>query len=138
MKKVLFISFQDFHNIFDGGSLANRRNVEMAVNVLGKENVDCFFINDNRKKNSIVSMLQSAILFPFGYFYGLTPGKIRTIINMANKYDYIFINTSILGIISKKLKKHGYKGIIINFFHNNCINCYTIYNVIISIKLPLG
>lgn len=134
MKKVLFISFQDFHNIFDGGSLANRRNVEMAVNVLGKENVDCFFINDNRKKNCIVSMLQSAILFPFGYFYGLTPGKIRTIINMANKYDYIFINTSILGIISKKLKKHGYKGIIINFFHN-VESLY--YEARVSKKFPL-
>lgn len=50
MKKVLFISFQDFHNIFDGGSLANRRNVEMAVNVLGKENVDCFSSTTTERK----------------------------------------------------------------------------------------
>lgn len=68
MKKVLFISFQDFHNIFDGGSLANRRNVEMAVNVLGKENVDCFFHQRQQKEklycfNAAVSNTLSFRLF---------------------------------------------------------------------------
>ena len=53
---------------------------------------------------------------------------------MANKYDYIFINTSIFGIISKKLKKHGYKGIIINFFHN-VESLY--YEARVSKKFPL-
>lgn len=67
MKKVLFISFQDFHNIFDGGSLANRRNVEMAVNVLGKENVDCFSSTTTERKqycfNAAVSNTLSFRLF---------------------------------------------------------------------------
>lgn len=118
MKKALFISYQDFHDVYDGGSQANRRNVAMAKRILGEENVDCFFVNDIKKKRSIVSLLYAALLFPFGYFNGLTPAKVKKILSLSKNYDYVYVNTSIFGIISKKLKESGYKGKVINFFHN--------------------
>lgn len=118
MRKALFISFQDFHNVYNGGSQANRRNVEVAKQILGEENVDCFFVNDIRKKRSLFSLLYAILLFPFGYFNGLTPAKVKEIIALSKNYDYIFINTSVFGLISKRLKESGYKGKVINFFHN--------------------
>lgn len=118
MAKALFISFQDFHDVYDGGSQANRRNVEMAKQILGEENVDCFFVNDIKKKRSIFSMLYAVLLFPFGYFNGLTPRKVKKILAMSKGYDYVYVNTSIFGIISKRLKENGYNGKVINFFHN--------------------
>lgn len=118
MSKALFVSFQDFHGVYDGGSQANRRNVEVAKQILGDSNVDCFFVNDIKKKRSLLSLLYTVLLFPFGYFNGLTPSKVKTIMAISRKYDYIYINTSIFGIISKKLKEYGYHGKVINFFHN--------------------
>lgn len=118
MKRALFISFQDFHNVYNGGSQANRRNVEVAKQLLGNENVDCYFVNDSTKKRTLLSMLYAVVLFPFGYFNGLTPRKVKEIVAMSMPYDYVFINTSVFGIISKKLKVSGYKGKVINFFHN--------------------
>ena len=118
MEKLLFISFQDFHHISDGGSLANKRNGEMCETFFGKKNVDYFYVNDNGKKRSLLSLLYTALLFPVGYFNGLTPHKLQAILNISPKYNYIFISSSIFGLISKKLKEHGYKGKIICFFHN--------------------
>ena len=132
MKKALLIYFQDFHTVNDGGSLVNKRNAEMVTQILGKENVDFYFVN-NTKKRSLLSLAFAAFLFPFGYFNGLTPSKLKSIIKMSNNYDYILINTSLFGIITKKLKKNGYKGKVISFFHN--IERYY-YEARVSKKLP--
>ena len=117
MGKLLFISFQDFHHINDGGSLANKRNAEMCEHFFGKENVDYYYIN-NSKKRSPLSLLHTALLFPFGYFNGLTPHKLQAFLDISSTYDCVFVSTSIFGLIAKKLKEHGYKGKIICFFHN--------------------
>lgn len=108
MKRALLIYFQDFHTVNNGGSLVNKRNAEMVTQILGKENVDFYFVN-NTKKRSLLSLAFAAFLFPFGYFNGLTPSKLKSIIKMSNNYDYILINTSLFGIITKKLKKMGIK-----------------------------
>lgn len=118
MSRALFVCFQDFHNVYNGGSQANSRNVEVAKQILGEENVDCFFVNDINKKRSLFSLLYTVLLFPFGYFNGLTPAKVKNVLAMSKSYDYIYINTSVFGIISKKLKANGYKGKVISFFHN--------------------
>ncbi len=118
MGKILFIAFQDFHHVSDGGSQANKRNAEIAAHILGKENVDYYYVNDVNKKRSIFSLLRTASLFPFSYFNGLTPCKLQAIIDMSSAYDYVFVSTSVFGLIAKKLREHGYKGKIISFFHN--------------------
>lgn len=134
MKKVLFISFQDFHNEYNGGSQANKRNVDMAKKILGDDNVDCYYVNDINKKNTITSRISAMLWFPFGYFNGLTPLKIKEILVLSRDYDYIFINTSVFGLISKKLKEAGYRGKIITFFHN-VESIY--YESRVSKRLPL-
>lgn len=133
MRKLLFISFQDFHHVNDGGSQANKRNAEMCVRIFGKENVDYYYVNNHNKRSNLLSLLHSALLFPFGYFNGLTPNKLQSIVDRSSEYDYIFVSTSVFGLISKKLKEHGYKGKIICFFHN--VESFY-YEARVSKKLP--
>jgi len=114
----LYISFQSFEGIDFGGSLANKHNVEMGCSILGSENVDCYFVNEVKENRSLFSFIMSVFLFPFGYYNGLTPKKVEEILAISNLYDYIFVNTSVLGLLCKKLKKNKYKGKVIQFYHN--------------------
>lgn len=118
MKRALYITFKKYNSVLDGGGMANLRNLTMAQNMLGKENVDAIYIHDESKRRSLFNLLASALCFPFGYFNGLLPWKVRRIVKMAHSYDYVFISTSIFGIIAKELKKNGYQGTIVAHFHN--------------------
>lgn len=118
MAKALFILFKDYSKTNDGGSRANMRNLNLVQQLLGEENVDCYYIHDINKKRSLLSLLYAVILFPFDYFNGLTPGKLKEIGKLSAQYDYVFITNSIFGLVGKYLKTHGYKGKVVSFFHN--------------------
>ncbi len=118
MAKVLFILFKDYSKTNDGGSRANMRSINLGKEVLGERNVDCYYINDITRKRTILSLLHAVILFPLGYFNGLTPKKLKETQILSAQYDYVFITNSIFGIVGKYLKETGYKGKIISFFHN--------------------
>lgn len=118
MAKALFILFKDYSMSNDGGSRANMRNLSLTKQILGEENVDCYYIHDINRRRSLLSLLYAVILFPFGYFNGLTPQKLKEIQNLSEQYDYVFITNSIFGLVGKYLKAHGYKGKVISFFHN--------------------
>lgn len=118
MGKALFISFKKYNSILEGGGIANQRNVTAAMNVLGTENVDIYYVHDENKNQGLMDYIKSAMFFPLGYFNGLTPSKVKDIVKRADGYDYVFINTSVFGIIAKALKESGYRGKVIAFFHN--------------------
>ena len=117
-KKALFIWFKRYTGILEGGGLVNVRNFTLAQQVLGPDNVDSFYVHDEAHPRSLFKAAYSALLFPFGYFNGMTPAMLREIVRKAQNYDYVFINTSIFGIVAKRLKETGYKGTIIAHFHN--------------------
>jgi hypothetical protein len=133
-KRALFITFKKYNSVLDGGGIANQRNLSMAQQILGAENVKAIYIHDERKKRSFLNLLASAICFPFGYFNGLLPFKVNKIVKEAQHYDYVFISTSIFGILAKKLKSNRYKGTIIAHFHN-IESIY--YDSLLSRKLPI-
>ena len=54
----------------------------------------------------------------FGFAEGLSVDKINDIIEIALDFDYVFIDTSVYGIIAYYLRKEKFKGKIICFFHN--------------------
>ena len=116
--KVLFISFKRYAGILDGGGMANQRNVAMAQQMYGEDNVDVFYVHDEGKRRSLGNYLQTLIHMPRGYYNGFTPKMLRSIADRAHEYDCIFINTSLFGIIAKHLKEIGYKGKVIVHFHN--------------------
>ncbi len=118
MKKILFIRFQEEAAIPDGGDRGLQRNTSIAEKLFGKENFDCYCVNPRNQKRNILSLTKAAIYFPFGYYNGLTPSKIKEIISLAQNYECVLISTSLFGIIAKRLKESGYKGKIIVQFHN--------------------
>lgn len=134
MKRCLIIIFKKSNGILEGGGLANLRNLTISQQVLGKENVDVIYLHDEDRKRSIWNILASCVVFPFGYYNGLLPRKVREIVRISSNYDYIFLSTSLFGIIAKKLKACGYKGTVVAHFHN-VESIY--YDSLLSKKMPL-
>lgn len=94
------------------------RSLRLSRQLLGEENVDCYYVHDIHRRRSVFSLLTAAVLCPFGYFNGLTPRKVKEIIRLSAQYDYVFISNSIFGLVAKRLREAGYGGRVISFFHN--------------------
>jgi len=117
--KVLFVGFKRQRNsILIGGGIANLRSLRMLHDIFGQDQVSETYILDEARKRPLWSYAQAVCLFPFNYHNGLTPKKVKKIVKTAQHHDYVFLSTSVLGIIAKKLKQNGYKGTIITHYHN--------------------
>lgn len=117
-KKLLFIQYRPFGKVLNGGDQGTKKNLDMLRQVLGKENVDVFYLHSKAGKGSLAEYMKGVIYMPFGYFFGLTPAKVQDIVKAAQGYNYVFIDRSLFGVIAKGLKKSGYKGRIITSFQN--------------------
>ena len=118
MPKLLFIWYKRSKGILEGGGQCSMRNYKMLREILGEHNVDSYYIHDEFKKKSIFDYLRGVLLFPLNYFYGLSPRRVKEIVNIAQSYDYVFIDRSVFGIIAKALKELNYQGKVITHFHN--------------------
>lgn len=118
MSKLLFIWYKRSKGILEGGGQCSLRNYQMLCEVLGEGNVDSYYVHDEYQKKSVIGYLRGALLFPFNYFYGLTPKRVDEIVELAKQYDSVFIDRSVFGLIAKRLKNSGYKGRVITHFHN--------------------
>lgn len=118
MSRLLFIRYKKTANVFEGGEQGSQKNWIVLTGLLGEENVTTYYIHDESHKRTLGEYIKGAFWFPFGYFFGITPKRTGEIVRIACNYDFVFIDRSLFGIIAKKLKKNGYKGRIIAFFHN--------------------
>ena len=117
--KILFIGFKRQRgSIPTGGNLANMRSLNTIKKFFGTENVGEYYILDEAQKRPIWSYLLAVLLFPFNYHNGLTPQKIKDIISISKDYNYIFLSTSVIAIVAKKLRENGYQGTIVTHYHN--------------------
>ncbi|MDL2256391.1 hypothetical protein LJC38_07395, partial [Parabacteroides sp. OttesenSCG-928-K15] len=119
MKRLLFIRYRKAGKIDAGGEQGTNANYHVLSELIGEANITTYYIHESQSKRQLLLHL-FAILFHFlkGYYYGLSPQKVKKIVQIAQKYDYVFIDRSIFGIIAKELKQSDYKGKIITFFHN--------------------
>lgn len=118
MAKLLFIWYKRSKGILEGGGQCSLRNFQMLSSILGEENIDSYYIHDEYKKKTIAGYLSGAYWFLSHYFYGLTPKRVQEIVALSQRYDYVFIDRSVFGIIAKRLKESGFQGKIITHFHN--------------------
>ena len=118
MPKVLFIQYRPFGTVMNGGDQGTKKNLDMLCRVIGEANVEVFYLHDKAGKSSLWEYTKGAMLMPFGYFFGVTPAKVKKLAETASGYDYVFIERSIFGILAKALKGAGYKGKIITSFQN--------------------
>lgn len=118
MSRLLYIRYKKPGKVLEGGEQVSQKNWSVLCKLLGEQNVDTVYIHDENRKRTVADYLKGAFWFPFGYFFGITPTIVSRLVRTARDYDYVFIDRSVFGIIAAKLKKSGYKGVIIGFFHN--------------------
>jgi len=116
-KKLLFIRYKTNDGIAEGGVVNSQTNLDTMRSILGDEQIDEYAIHDISKRK-FIDKLKGIFLFFGGMFYGVTYKRLNELNVLAQNYDIIFIDRSIFGIIAKSLKKNGYKGKIMTFFHN--------------------
>ncbi len=108
--RILFISFNDVKDEKYGGGQCSRRNLE-ALRKYGNVEVICI-----RKKNEFQS-LKSIIT---GCFPPLGRKKAKEIVCRAKreKYSLVFLDSSLLGFIGKRIKEINSSINVFVFFHN--------------------
>ena len=115
---ILFIRYKKSKNILEGGEQCSQKNYNVMSQLVGEGSITTHYIHDESKKKSVADYVKGALFFPFNYYFGLTPKRVKEIVRLAQSYDVVFIDRSVFGIVAKKLKHSGYKGRIISFFHN--------------------
>jgi len=117
-KKLLHIHYKKNDSIAEGGVIVSQANLNAMRSFLGEDEVDEYAIHDISKRKPVWDKLKGIFFFLKGMYYGITSNKLHEINNLAQNYEIIFIDRSIFGIIAKHIKKNGYQGKIITFFHN--------------------
>ncbi len=115
---ILFIRYKKSKNILEGGEQGSQKNYNVLSQLVGEDNITTYYIHDENKKKSVLDYAKGALYFPFNYYFGLTPRRVKEIVTMSKSYDVVFIDRSVFGIVAKELKQSGYQGKIISFFHN--------------------
>ena len=116
--RILIIRYKKTRGIPEGGEQGSEKNLIVLRQIAGEENVDTYFIHDEAHRRTPWEYLQGILYMPFGYYFGLTPKRVKEIVGKAQGYDVVFVDRSVFGIIAKRLKETGYKGRVVCFFHN--------------------
>lgn len=116
--KILIIRYKKTLGVPEGGEQGSEKNLIVLRQIAGEENVDTYFIHDEAHRRTMAEYLQGILYMPLGYYFGLTPRRVRKIVTMAQAYDVVFVDRSVFGIVAKRLKESGYRGRVVCFFHN--------------------
>lgn len=116
--EILFIRYKKSRNILEGGEQCSQKNYNVLSRIAGEGHVTTYYVHDETRKKTIIDYVKGLLYFPFNYYFGLTPKRVQDIVRQAADYDVVYIDRSVFGILAKMLKKAGYKGRVIAFFHN--------------------
>lgn len=115
--RILFLSTKDVNKKNNGGELCTNRNYLSFCELVGIENVTVINLLEVIP-SGISNAIKKRINFLLGFYEGMSKTKMLEIIKTANEHDVVFIDSSTQGAIAYHLKRAGYKGKIICFFHN--------------------
>lgn len=119
MKKLLFIRYRKPGGISEGGEQVTNMNLQILKTLLGEQQVDTYYIHKPTTKGAVLLRGFSILInFLRGYYYGLSPRRVKNITLLAADYDAVFIDRSVFGVIAKALKENKYQGEVFTFFHN--------------------
>lgn len=116
--RILIIRYKRTRGVPEGGEKASELNLTVLKQIAGADRVDTYFVHDEAHRRTPMEYIQGVLYMPIGYYFGLTPKRVREIADMAQAYDVVFVDRSVFGIVAKRLKNAGYKGRVICFFHN--------------------
>jgi hypothetical protein len=121
--KILFITY--FNGQLDsGGGMCSNRNLKSLEDIFGKENIIVYSISRIQKKENeiyffwnIKNILVDVFELGFGGLNTFHKKEIDDLINTSN-INNVFIDSSLLGVLSKIIKVKYPKITLITFFHN--------------------
>jgi len=118
--KVLFITF-DNKDGFTGGNVGSKRNLDSVQDTFGQDNVIVYKICrkvSDKKFAKIKNLFQDICNFSFAGLDRIQKKEIYFLISNNSHINIVFLDSSLLGILSRSLRKR-FKGIkIVTFFHN--------------------
>lgn len=119
MRKFLYVSFTSEQS-FTGGMQCCLRNLQSIETLFGKENVDSYIIKPYQNRDSLAAKFKRVFDIFQGYMGGLQKSKEKEILKTIadNNYTDVYIDSSLLGLLSKSIKRSFPKIRIYTFFHN--------------------
>lgn len=135
MKKVLFVTPNNISDSSNGGNLVSKRNLSILRKVCGCGNVKCVQLLDRKDRSTPISNVIDRLR---GFFAGLTGEALEEIITESDNYDVVFLDTSLYGNLASVLKKRGYGGRVVTFYHNIEYVFYRNVNTAIRLTYPLS
>jgi glycosyltransferase involved in cell wall biosynthesis len=104
--------------IGNGGDHGSQRNFNILRDLFDLENIEIFDVYPNLYEESKWRKFLGLYGLFRGYFFGITREKLEKIELLSRDKQIVFIDRSTFGYIAKYLKKQGFEGKIITFFHN--------------------
>lgn len=119
MKKVLFVSFTSEQS-FTGGQQCSKRNKQSLEALYGTDNVCHYIIEPYKKWHKICTKLERIRDIFRGYMGGMKRSRENEIVEMIDSQNItdVFIDSSLLGLLAKSIKKNHPLINVIVFFHN--------------------
>jgi polysaccharide biosynthesis protein PslH len=115
--RILFISSRDVSKKSQGAPQCTNRNYISFCSLAGNNSVEVINV-DYKTNTSLKKKVLKRISLLFGFYWGLSHKKISHIIDISKEYEFVFIDSSLYGILAYYLKRANYKGKIICHFHN--------------------
>lgn len=122
-KKILFVS-SNLNIKQTGASVCSKRNLDICLSVFGKENLYTYSLTPfSLEKCQWFTKLKRITNSTLNLLKGYTNGSNRIINNRIideikrKRIDYVFIDSSLNGILTQKIKNET-QAIVIVFFHN--------------------
>lgn len=119
MRRCLFVSFAN-EQICTGGIQCSKRNYQSLVDLFGVDNVDRYIIEPYKNRKSVSSRLERIGEILKGYMAGVTTQDIKDILCLLKEGNFtdVFLDSSLLGILSMNVKKKLPYIKVFTFFHN--------------------
>lgn len=118
-RKLLIVSFTSGQK-YTGGLQCSKRNAECIISVMGKENVIQYIIQPYETTRRFKTIIKRINDMFYGGMGGINSTKTKEIINIIQKENItdLFIDSSLLGLLAKRIKKIYPHINVISFFHN--------------------
>lgn len=106
-------------NVNFGGDVCSMRNIESIRSIGGVENIIVYSLYDNKNRSKLNLTTKIFSIFK-GYMLNVDDSKLSDIISILKneKIDIVFLDSSLLGVVAKRIKVLFPQILIISFFHN--------------------
>lgn len=120
MRKILFISFTSEQGI-TGGTQCSKRNLKSLERIFGADNVGTYIIEPYKNKEKFLTKIKRVRDIFRGYMGGLDRRKLHDIKDLIlnEKYTDVFVDSSLLGLAAKSIRKAYPQISLYTFFHNH-------------------